>query len=111
MNVSKKMTRYVGVVGLTLGLAACGGAPSEGEMKDALQKQTDQMIKAMGPIAQISGMDNIEIRKVEKIGCEQDGDNAYRCDVKVFAKVKGQEMSETTRGRFVKTSDGWQASK
>jgi len=111
MNVSKKLTQYMGVVVLSLGLAACGGAPSEGEMKDAMQREADQLIKAMGPFAQVAGMEAMQILKVEKVGCDKDGDKAYRCDMKVVAKVQGKEVTQTTRGRFVKTSDGWQASK
>lgn len=111
MSQNFKTIKLMAALGVSTVLAACGGAPSEGEMKEALQKQTDQMIKSMGPLAKMSGVDTTEIRSVEKIGCEKDGENAYRCDVKVVVKVQGKEMSETSRGRFVKTSDGWQASR
>lgn len=111
MSQNFKTIKLMGIMGLSMALVACGGAPSEGEIKDALQKQTDQMIKSMGPLAKMSGIDTTEVRSVEKIGCEKDGENAYRCDVKVVVKVQGKEVSETSRGRFVKTSDGWQASR
>lgn len=92
-------------------LTACGGAPSEGDIQQALQKQTDQMLKTMGPLAKMSGAEDTRIREVEKLGCDKDGDNAYRCDVKVTVKVAGREITETSRGRFVKSSDGWVASR
>lgn len=104
-------TRFTLVTAAALVLTACGGAPSESDIQQALQKQTDQMLKTMGPLAKMSGADNTEIREVEKLGCEKDGDNAYRCDVKVTVTVAGREVTETSRGRFVKSSDGWVASR
>lgn len=95
----------------TVALTACGGAPSEGDIKDALQKQTDQTLKKMGSLAKMAGVADTKIQDVEKIGCDADGDNAYRCDVKVTVTVSGREVTETSRPRFVKTSNGWVASR
>lgn len=111
MKSTPRIIRCVLALSCTVALTACGGAPSEGDIKDALQKQTDQTLKKMGSLAKMAGVADTKIQDVEKIGCDADGDNAYRCDVKVTVKVSGREATETSRPRFVKTSNGWVASR
>lgn len=85
-------------------LAGCGSGsgPSESEMKNALQ-------------AAFKENDFVTVLSVKKIGCKEDGSNAYRCDVEVDQNVKasnfgpGGRKTDTTNIRFVKASDGWKA--
>jgi hypothetical protein len=111
MDWTNRAARLLLITASAAALTACGGAPSESDIKDALQKQTDQALKKMGSLAKMAGVDDTKIQDVEKIGCDADGDNAYRCDVKVTVTVSGREATETSRPRFVKTSNGWVASR
>lgn len=111
MDWTNLAARCLLITAIAVTLTACGGAPSDGDIKDALQKQTDQTLKKMGSLAKMAGVADTKIQDVEKIGCDADGDNAYRCDIKVTVTVSGREVTETSRPRFVKTSNGWVASR
>ena len=108
----------------TVLLAACSGAPSEGQMKDALQadikRKQDQAVEAARALggeqaAQMSRRmteaNATEVKNVHKIGCKDDGENAYRCDIEVEVSRRGGQIqkSQPFSARFVKGSDGWHA--
>lgn len=48
-----------------------------------------------------------EIKKFQKIGCTEDGEKAYRCDVEIDVLQLGTTNRSTVSMRFVKASDGW----
>jgi len=85
----------------TLALAACSSAPSETDMRQAL----DEQYKALAMLS--DGKSPIE--ELERIGCEKSGD-AYLCDVRMTLKLPmvGKQTT-TSRVRFIKTSKGWAA--
>lgn len=90
-------------------LSACGGSPSESDVRAALQKQVDAgRAQAEQLMGRSSFLDKqIEEQKkaiegVKLIGCKSDGDKAYLCDV----EAKGG----AGRVRMLKGSDGWIAS-
>lgn len=96
----------------TLFLTACGGAPSEGEMKAAIEKQTVAQQKQLEAFAgkaavAMSGDLMPKITGAKKVGCKEDGESAYRCDVEVQVSQNGAVNSTVTQMRFVKGSDGW----
>lgn len=92
-------------------LSACGGAPSESDLKNSFMKQYEAERIAMGG-GQMMGMTIIpEMTDLKKIGCKEDGENAYRCDVEVTVKDGKEQKSAPTSVRVVKTSDGWKATK
>ncbi len=116
MQFTTKPFQIIFTAGALLVLAACGGAPSEGDIKTAFEKQIVADAKAMEQMGgkQAAGMMKgllPEIKSVKKIGCKEDGENAYKCDV----EMEVTQMGSTNKGivpiRFVKGSDGWMASK
>jgi hypothetical protein len=97
-------------------LSACGGSPSEGDIKAAIEKQMQNETKAMqafGGKQTAEMMKGLvpEIKSIKKIGCKEDGEKAYKCDV----EMEVTQMGATNKGiaplRFVKGSDGWMAQK
>lgn len=97
-------------------LTGCGGAPSESDIKSAVEKQVKAEQDAMGQIAGKMGTDMYkamipEIKGVHKIGCKEDGEKAYKCDIEVEVIQGGKTGKNATALRFVKGSDGWIAQK
>jgi hypothetical protein len=87
-------------ISVVLTLTACsGGAPSDSEIKIATEK------------AAAGTRFKVEYTSVKKIGCKDDGEKAYRCDVEFGMKMAGQDRKEIASLRFVKGSDGWIAMK
>ena len=52
-----------------------------------------------------------ETTDLKKIGCKEDGEKAYRCDVEVTVKAGQKTKLSLTSVRVVKTSNGRQATK
>lgn len=98
---------------LTIGLTGCGGAPSDSDIKTALDKAVLQQQKMMESVGggQMKDMLKIEYTSVKKIGCKEDGEKAYLCDVEVVAKTVAGEQKETSAIRLVNGSDGWVAAR
>ena len=107
---------------LPIALAGCSGAPSEGQIKDALladqkraQEQAEAAARALGggfagDILRQAAGPKIEIVSVRKVGCKEDGEKAYRCDVEIEAASGGKTQKAPPMSlRFVKGSDGWVA--
>lgn len=116
MHLTTKPLQILFTTGILLMLSACGGAPSEGDIKTALEKQMGAETKAMEKfggkeVANMAKSYLPEIKSVKKIGCKEDGEKAYKCDV----EMEVTQMGNTNKGiapiRFVKGSDGWLASK
>lgn len=110
----KKMWVSASVVTVAcLTLAGCGGAPSEGQIKAAIEAQLQQQQKAvagmLGAAAGTIPKDMLpEVTNVRKIGCTADGEKAYRCDVELEMKLRGNVTKTPPRPvRLVKGSDGW----
>jgi len=103
----KKILALMAVLSLT----ACGTGPSESDMNVAVKKaveESNKQLAAMGGSLGSAGQGMVDMLKTEapevkKIGCKEDGDNAYRCDIEIISK-KGKNA---TSARFVKGSDGW----
>lgn len=110
-------TQYRHVVAAVLisGLAGCGGAPSGSEIQAAFKKQIEQDVAQMqrfgGPAAGMLKAMTPEVIDAHKIGCKEDGEKAYRCDVELEVRQNGAVQKAPVSLRFVKTSDGWKASR
>lgn len=90
-------------------LVACSGAPSEGDIRGALERQQKAETEAMPGM--LKGMlPKVELTDVKKLGCEAAGEKAYRCDVEVTVKAMGRVATNSTRMRLVKGSEGWMVS-
>ena len=98
-----------------LSLAACGTGPSESDMNAAVKRSVEESNKQMAAMGNMFGgagrgitdAMKVEVPEVKKIGCKEDGEKAYRCDIEVISK-QGRNV---TPARFVKTSDGWMITK
>ena len=114
MQFTKKTSQVLVAVGAMLLLTACGGAPSEGDIKSAIDRSMADTVKTL---AQFGTNSNItksvvpEIKNVKKIGCKEDGEKAYKCDVELEVSLHGNTTRSIAPMRFVKGSDGWIATK
>lgn len=96
-------------------LVGCGGAPSEGDIKLALEQQMNRERQAMGALGGAFGASMSKmaqdlmpmVKGVHKIGCKDDGENAYRCDVEMALEQGGKLDKTTTQLRLLKGSEGW----
>jgi hypothetical protein len=104
-------TSYLSLLPVTFILAACGGAPSDSDIKTALEKAVSDQQKAMAAVggSAMGNLFKIDYTSVKKIGCKEDGEKAYRCDVEVSAKTALGEQKQVSSMRLVKGSDGWVA--
>lgn len=96
----------------TVWLAGCGGAPSESDMKAALERQTQAQVDGASRLFGHTGagvMKDVlpEILSLKKIGCQADGEKAYRCDVELEVRQFGMTNKSPTNLRFVQGSEGW----
>lgn len=104
-------------VGTATLLAGCGGgAPSETDITRAVQRQMSAEREAIEKIAGKSGAGMFqrmvgELKSVRKIGCKEDGEKAYQCDVELEIAQGDKTAKGATVMRFVQTSDGWTVSK
>lgn len=110
---------------LVLGLTACSGEPSASDIKRAVQDSFSQDTSLLnnqnllGVLVNAAGLQNIRLDSVDKVGCQPDGDHAYRCEVVIdytMATEKdslaammgvGGSKRNVARYRFLKTSKGW----
>lgn len=69
------------------------------------------MQKLAGPAAGMLKSMTREVVDAHKIGCKEDGENAYRCDVELALKQNGAVQKTPVSLRMVKTSEGWAASR
>lgn len=104
------MKKYIAVALVACTLAGCSGAPSDADMKNALQKNVDQTIGALLGNDKNAQDAKPKYDSVKGLGCKSDGEKAYRCDVEIeMTSMFGKQKSAQSI-RFVKGSDGWIAS-
>lgn len=97
----------LGVLPLSL-LTACGPGPSESAMNKAMEQS---MLDTSKQVESFSGEELAErftepTPALKKIGCKDDGENAFVCDVELTVA----DRKAIAPLRFVKTSDGWRIS-
>jgi len=97
-------------------LTGCGGAPSEAEIKAALDREIDREIATQAAMArEMMGSDGEAmvknmmpvVQNLKKLGCKPDGNKAYLCDVEAEVSMFGVTEKSTSSVRLVKGSDGW----
>ena len=101
--------KFLSTSGALLLLTACGGAPSDADIKSALEKATAMSAKAVAQfdVMGIAKSMQPEFKNIKKIGCKEDGEKAYKCDVEYEVTQLGNTSKQTMPMRFVKGSDGW----
>ena len=104
--------RALAALGCAL-LAACSGAPSESDIRGALARQIKVERDAAAKFGGAGLVDSMfpEVTGVNKIGCKEDGEKAYRCDVEVEVSRSGKKSKGPAAIRLVKLSDGWSVSR
>lgn len=88
-------------------LVGCGGAPSDAEIKATVERQQAQDLKNAGAAAGFLPT----IKVLKKVGCKEDGEKAYKCDLEIEATQMKNTQTGVVQMRFVKTSDGWMVSR
>jgi len=98
----------IGALAVALSLAACGGSPSESDVRAALSKQVDagqeqarQMVGKNAFFDQQAEQQRQAIAGIKLIGCKSDGEKAYLCDIE--GKAGAGQI------RMLKGSEGWLA--
>ena len=90
-------------------LTACSGAPSESDIQSAMERQMKAQQESMARIGGAALAKSMlpVIKGIKKIGCKEDGEKAYRCDVEVEVVQGGKTSKAPAAWRLVKLSDGW----
>ncbi|OAN52174.1 hypothetical protein A6A04_00245 [Paramagnetospirillum marisnigri] len=90
-------------------LAACGGEPSDGDMKAAVEETYKSLNKDLGSVGSLIGKDlSTKIKALRKISCAKaDGTPGYRCDFEMTVDGPLGEKTEKASGRFVKGDKAW----
>ena len=105
------------VIVLSAALAACGGAPSEKEVRAALEKRIKSDLGQISAMAGGHGADLKELMdgmmpKIENISvndCDSVGDDVYQCSVEATVSMMGEKHSNTEDIRLKKDKQGeWQ---
>lgn len=79
-------------------LTACGGEPSESEMKVALENYfSDPSISWL----------QLKLVSIKKIGCEEKHASSYVCDYETEGTVMGKTEKGVATATFIKSSTGW----
>lgn len=96
-------------------LAACSKGPSNKEVEasvrdrleqatSAVEKMSGAMPAEMGKLAQAM---KTQVHSVKSLGCQSDGNNAYKCDVEVdLENAMTGRTKQVLPLRMVKGSDG-----
>ena len=99
-------------------MTACSSEPSSSDMKAALEPELKQMLEIQANMAnaftgraKAASATGPKLEDIRKIGCKEDGEKAYRCDVEIVTAEGGAKKSSVVPARFVKTSSGWQAAR
>ena len=100
-------------------LAGCSSEPSANDIDSAVRKSTDDANKAAIEMATAfvgakavesmkGAIPQLKINSAKKVGCKEDGTNAYKCDVEYDAEqpLIGR-IQKIVPMRFVKGSNGW----
>lgn len=105
------MIKKIFAVAAVLPLVACGSGPSESDIATAVKKSIEAQNKQISSVGNMFGgaaqgmaeSMKFDVPEVKKLGCKEDGENAYRCDVELTSK----QGKNVVAARFVKGSDGW----
>jgi hypothetical protein len=90
----KKIIITAALIATAVALAGCSSAPSEADIKAAIQ----QSAAGMG--------DSFKIEKVTSKGCSKSGDG-YNCLVEVESSAFGEKQDKTAPVHFQKVGNKW----
>jgi hypothetical protein len=90
-------------------LAACGGEPSESDLKAAMEQTFGGINQELGNVGKMIGKDlTTKVQAMKKLGCAKaEGNPGYRCDFEMTISGPLGEQTQKASGRFVKGDKGW----
>lgn len=98
-------------------LAACSASPSDRDIRGAIERQQAERKQTLTSLlgergAAMAGqlMGPGEIKSVKKIGCREDGENAWRCDIELQIAAGDATQTRVGQLRLVRSSSGWAVS-
>jgi len=92
-------------------LAACGGEPSEADMKSAMDQTFGGFNEKLDDVGKLIGKDlSTKVKAMKKLGCAKaEGNPGYRCDFEMTLNGPLGEQTQKASARFVKGDTGWAA--
>lgn len=90
-------------------LAACGGEPSESDMKAAVEQTFGGMNEQLGGVGKLIGKDlSTTVKAFRKLACaEAKGNPGFACDFEMTVDGPLGVKTEKGSARFVKGDKGW----
>ncbi|NLJ92781.1 MAG: hypothetical protein GX324_06975 [Aeromonadales bacterium] len=116
MKGVKNIIKLGWVFGLVALLSACGGAPSDAQVRKALEEKIQSDLQKISDMPSLEGsgfeeMANSMMPQVENLspqGCEAADNDVYNCTVEATITVMGMEQTTTEVFRFKKQSGKWE---
>ena len=99
--------KYLALTATALLLTACGGTPSEKDIRAAIDAQHRAIEKASGNVDV-----GVRLHDVEKIGCQKLASKRFSCDVQIdqTSPIGGRRKQAGTVV-LIRSSDGWRVSR
>ncbi|MDO8606882.1 MAG: hypothetical protein Q7R40_10130 [Phaeospirillum sp.] len=90
-------------------LTACGGEPSDTDMKAAVEQTFGGINKELDGVGKLIGKDlATKVKAFKKVACAKpEGKPGYACDFEMTLTGPLGEKTEKASGRFVKDDKGW----
>lgn len=112
MKAVKSVTKLGLVFGLAAVLTACGGAPSDAEVRKALEEQIqsdmNQVTGGLKGAGLGDAMDSMmpKIDNISPQGCEEAANDIYNCTVEATITVMGMQQTNMQEFSFKKNKAG-----
>jgi len=108
------LVRLIASMFVLLSLVACSGSPSDRDIKGAIERDQLERKRSLTALLGERGAAMAEqlmgqgaLKDVRKIGCKEDGENAWRCDVEIDIASGDATQNRITKLRLVRSSSGW----
>lgn len=90
-------------------LVACGGEPSEADMRAAVEGDLAKTNAQLGAVGRLVGADaTIKVKALRKLACVQPKEQpGYSCDYEATFDGPLGENTRKASARFVKSDTGW----
>ena len=112
MKAVKSITKLGLVFGLAAVLTACGGAPSDAEVRKALEAQIQSDMNQVTGGLKGTGLDGAmdgmmpKIDNISPQGCEAAGNDIYNCTVEATVTMMGMKQTNMQNINLKKNKDG-----
>ncbi|ART80375.1 hypothetical protein [Oceanisphaera avium] len=114
MTIPSKVAKLGALLALATLLTACNGAPSDAQVRQALEAQIQQDLKQVSGISGLAGpkfeeMAESMMPKIDNIspqGCEAAGNDIYNCTVESTVTVMGVSNTNMQEFSFKKNQAG-----